>query len=241
MTPEHFEAVAQATWPPAAMQTVGPWTIRDGQGGGKRVSAATAQQPVTSDKLTLAEDAMQALGQPSLFMIRRGDNALDAMLDDAGYRVIDPVNIYAAPLADLSTPPPHATTFTIWEPLAIQLDMWAAGGIGTERINVMRRVNGPKTSVFARDGQRPAATAFAAIHDGTAMVHALEVTPSCRRRGMGRHVMQKAAIWARDHGASHVAALCTQDNTGANALYASLGMALVGQYHYRIQHKAPTT
>lgn len=241
MTPEHLDAVAQATWPPAAMQTVGPWTIRDGQDGGKRVSAATARQPVTADKLPLAEDAMQALGQTPLFMVRHGDDALDTMLGDAGYQVIDPVNIYAAPLANLAKPPPHATTFTIWEPLAIQLDMWAAGGIGPSRIKVMQRATMPKTSVFARDGQRPAATGFAAIHDGTAMVHALEVTPSCRRRGMGRHVIQKAAIWAQDHGASHVAALCTQDNTGANALYASLGMALVGQYHYRIQHKAQTT
>lgn len=237
MTPEHLYAVAQATWPPAATQSVGPWTIRDGQGGGKRVSAATARQPVTADTLPEAEDAMQALGQTPLFMIRHGDDTLDALLDDAGYQVIDPVNIYAAPLADLATPPPHATTFTIWEPLAIQLDMWAAAGIGPDRINVMDRVEGPKTSVFARDGQRPAATGFAAIHDGTAMVHALEVTPTCRCRGMGRHAMQKASIWAHDHGARHIAALCTQDNAGANALYASLGMALVGQYHYRIQHK----
>ena len=241
MTPDHLDAVAQATWPPAALQTVGPWTIREGQGGGKRVSAATARQPVTADKLPLAEDAMQALGQTPLFRIHPGDDALDRMLDDAGYQVIDPVNIYAAPLADLATPPPQATTFTIWEPLAIQLDMWAAGGIGPDRIKVMQRATRPKTSVFARDGQRPAATGFAAIYEGTAMVHALEVTPPCRRHGMARHVMQQAAIWAQDHGARQIAALCTQDNTGANALYASLGMARVGQYHYRSQHKAPTT
>ena len=30
-----------ATWPAAARQVIDPWIIRDGQEGGKRVSAAT--------------------------------------------------------------------------------------------------------------------------------------------------------------------------------------------------------
>ena len=42
MTPDPamLHAVAEATWPPAATQTLGPVTLRDGKGGGKRVSAA---------------------------------------------------------------------------------------------------------------------------------------------------------------------------------------------------------
>ena len=44
MTPAELYATLEATWPPAARRRVGPWTIRDGQGGGKRVSAATAEQ-----------------------------------------------------------------------------------------------------------------------------------------------------------------------------------------------------
>ena len=238
MTPEALQAVAEATWPAAAVRAVGPWHIREGRGGGKRVSAATARHAVMADDLPVAEAAMRDLGQAPLFMIRPGDAALDGLLADRGYDVIDPVNMYVGPVTGLALPPPHATTFTIWEPLAIQLDMWTAGGIGPERVAVMQRAPLPKTAIFARDGQRPAATAFAAIHDGTAMVHALEVTPSCRCRGMGRHVMQKAALWAQDNGATHIAALCTEANAGANALYASLGMACVGQYHYRSQHEA---
>ena len=33
--------VCEATWPPAAKTALGAWIIRDGQGGGNRVSAAT--------------------------------------------------------------------------------------------------------------------------------------------------------------------------------------------------------
>ena len=226
MTPQHLYAVTEATWPAAATETVGPWTVRDGQGGGKRVSAATVRQPVTPDDQPMAESAMQAL---------------DAMLADRGYAVIDPVNLYVAPVADLAVPPPHATTFVIWEPLAIQRDMWAEGGIGPARLAVMERAAQPKTTIIARDGQRPAATAFVGLHDGTAMIHALEVTPECRRHGIGKRVVHQAALWAQQNGASHVAALCTQANTGANALYAALHMALAGQYHYRIKEEANPT
>ncbi|HSG57326.1 MAG TPA: GNAT family N-acetyltransferase [Paracoccaceae bacterium] len=225
--------VVEGTWPPVAISELDDWVIRDGQGGGKRVSSATARQPVTADKLAVAESAMQALGQPPLFMIRGGDAALDRMLADQGYGIVDPVNIYVTPIVDLARPTPPTSTFAIWEPLAIQLDIWAAGGIGPGRINVMRRAEAPKTSIFGRADNRAAATAFCAIHAGIAMVHALEVSPESRRKNMGRYVMQAAATWAASHGATHMSVVCTQANTGANALYTSLGMTLAGLYHYR--------
>ena len=242
MTPSQLYAVVEATWPAAETVERGCWTIRDGHGGGKRVSAATARtDAITAADLPAAESAMRALGQTPLFMIRAGDEALDTLLAGAGYGVIDPVNIHLAPVSELNAPQPHSTSFAIWEPLAIQIDMWATGGIGPDRVAVMRRAQCPKTSILARDGQRAAATAYVGLHDGVAMVHALEVTPHCRRRGMGRRVMLRAAAWARENGATHIAAVCTQENAAANALYASLGMALVGQYHYRIKEEAGPT
>jgi len=238
---ERLYDVINRTWPAARRWCRGPWTLRDGQRGGKRVSAATARHAVAADDVALAEREMAAIGQTPLFMIRAGDEALDTLLAGAGYAVIDPVNIHLAPVTDLNAPQPHSTSFAIWEPLAIQIDMWAQGGIGPGRVAVMRRAQCPKTSILARDGQRAAATAYVGLHDGIAMIHALEVAPHCRRRGMGRRVMLRAAGWARENGATHIAAVCTQQNTAANALYASLGMALVGQYHYRIKEEAGPT
>ena len=225
--------VTLATWPPATNQSAGPWIVRDGQGGGKRVSAATARQPVRVDMLPAAESAMRAFDQTPLFMIREGDDVLDKLLADQGYTIIDPVNIYACPIAQLALPTPRTSTFAIWEPLAIQLDIWAKGGIGPGRINVMRRAKTPKTTIFGRADNRPAATAYVGIHEHTAMVHALEVLPSSRRQNMGRYMMQQASIWAQENGATHMSVVCTKSNAGANALYTSLGMTLVGQYHYR--------
>ncbi|WP_421998447.1 GNAT family N-acetyltransferase [Roseovarius confluentis] len=238
-------AVTEATWPAAEMFDAGPWTLREGRGGGKRVSASTLREPgkpVTRDALPEAEEKMREMGQDLLFMIRHGDESLDAMLRAAGYDVIDPVNMYVCPVATLTAEdPPPVTTFDLWEPMAIQKDIWKEGGIGPARVDVMRRVEGPKTSLFGRTENRPAATGFVAISDGVAMIHALEVRKGERRGGLGRHLTHHAAHWAAGQGATHVSVLCTIANDAANALYSSLGMTLVGQYHYRIKKDARTT
>lgn len=228
-----FDAM-DATWAPATITRVGPWTIREGRGGGSRVSAATAAAPVTRADLALAETAMRALGQVPLFMIRQGDAALDAMLAERGYELADPVNIRLGPLAPLAADPlPLARVFPGWEPLAIQREIWARGGIGPERLAAMERVRVPKTSILGRIGQMPVATVFVALCGRVAMMHALEVAATHRRQGMAALMCRQAAVWAAARGGTHLAALCTRANAGSNALYSSLGLAVVGQYHYR--------
>ena len=233
-------AVLDATWPAAALREVDPWLIREGRDGGQRVSAATALGPVEEGDIAAAEDRMRALGQPLLFQMRGADADLDAMLAQRGYDVVDPVNIYLAPVDTVATePPPPVTAFTIWEPLALQLDIWADAGIGPGRIAVMHRASGPKTSLLGRLNDHPAATGFVAIHAGVAMVHALEVLAHQRRQKMGVYAMRAAAFWAREHGARHLSVICTRANEGANGLYASLGMSVVEQYHYRRKQGHP--
>lgn len=236
IAPQTLYQTIEATWPCANAVRVGPFTIRDGAGGGKRVSAATAEAEVGADDLAMAEAAMAHLDQPALFMIRSGDEALDTLLGAQGYRVIDPVNIHLAPVAALAEVDlPRVTTFTIWEPLEIMRDIWAAGGIGPERVAVMERAECARTGLFGRHDNRPSAAGYVALHNAVAMVHALEVLARDRRRGMGRLMMLQAARWAQAQGAEHLAVMCTGANVAANALYASMGFALVGQYHYRIK------
>ena len=226
--------VVDGTWPAANVTRRGPWTLREGQGGGSRVSATTAHAPVGRDDPALAEAAMREMGQKPLFMIRPADEALDAILEARGYAIVDPVVIYTCPVERLTDMEmPRVTAFAIWEPLQIMREIWAAGGIGPERQAVMGRVKGPKTGLFGRSNDKPGGVGFAAIHDGTAMVHAIEVPPHQRRKGGGSWIMRAAAFWAAKEGAHTISVICTAENTGANALYASLGMDAVGRYHYR--------
>lgn len=231
--------VIEATWPPAALHNFRKWTIREGQGGGKKVSAATAFGPPDVKDLTAAETAMRGLGQTPLFMIRASEIDLDTQLQDAGYDILDPTYLYHAPIADIAIErPPKVSIFNIWEPLQIQYDIWSAGEILAPHWAVMERVKSPKTSLLGRWNNRPAATAFVAVHNNTAMVHALEVLAHQRDQKVSTWMMRAAAFWAAEQGASHIAVLCTKANIGANRLYSSLGMRLSDSYHYRIQKEA---
>ncbi|MFT4148714.1 MAG: GNAT family N-acetyltransferase [Paracoccaceae bacterium] len=233
MTPELLAWVMEETWPPAARHAAGPFILRDGRGGGKRVSAATADANWTGADLAPAEAAMRDLGQPPLFLIRAGDEALDAALAAGGYAVVDPVVAYAAPVARLADPPPALSAFPHWPPLAATAAIWTEGGIGPARLAVMDRVAGARTAILARLDDRCAGAGFVAISGETAMIHALEVAPAFRRRGAARHILRAAACWAQDNGAATFSLVVTSANAPALALYASLGMEVVGQYHYR--------
>ena len=229
--------VIDGTWPAARYDTCGPFTLRQGRGGGQRVAAATTDRDVTEAEIETAEAATRAFNagdQPPIFMIREGQRRLDAQLEARGYPAVDPVNLYATPSGTLTTEPiPPVTAIPVWEPLAIMRDMWAEGGIGPGRLAVMDRAPHPKTAIIGRWNDHPGGCVFVGTHDGIAMVHALEILPHQRQQGLGKWMMRRAAFWARDHGADMLSVVCTQANAGANALYTSLGMTLVGQYHYR--------
>ncbi|MCA3506595.1 MAG: GNAT family N-acetyltransferase [Rhodobacter sp.] len=228
-------AANEATWPAGHRFAVGGFTVREGGGGGRRVSCATCDGDWTEDHLDQAEVAMAGLGQPPQFMIRPGDERLDAGLAQRGYRVVDPTVIYAAPIPAFEPAPDPMTAFPHWPPLAITQTLWAGAGIGPARLAVMHRAPAPRAAVLGRSGDRPAGAAFVAVHGTTAMLHALAVPEPMRRTGIGATLLRRAAVWAGENGALALGVAVTEANAPARALYASLGMKAVGQYHYRVK------
>jgi ribosomal protein S18 acetylase RimI-like enzyme len=99
----------------------------------------------------------------------------------------------------------------------------------------MERATCLKSTFLGRSNDRPAGTVYAGISKEITMLHALEIAVEDRKQGLGKHLTRAVAVWGQSQGASHLALLCTKANTGANALYTSLGMQVVGQYHYRIK------
>lgn len=232
--PAQIFAAIDATWPPRRVIELPGWRVREGAGGGNRVASASATGPAPD--IAAMEAAQAALGQEALVMLRPEEPGLDRRLATAGYAIRDPVTVRLGPVDGLAVAPPPVTAFQVaWPPVQIQFALWAAGGIGPERVAVMDRAEGPKCAILGRADDQPAGTAFVACHGQLAMVHALEVAPAARRRGLARHMMQGAALWAKGQGATWLAALVTDANKPANALYSSLGMAAVARYHYRVR------
>lgn len=225
-----------ATWPPLETAEAGGFLLRRGAGGGNRTSAASLAASLAPDGpeaagIAAAAAGMRAWGQRPLFLVTPGQEALDAALAARGYRLHDPSVLLAAPVATLAEAGPHALPCTA--PLAAMVELWAAGGIGAERLAVMARASGPKSWFLGRHSDSVAGCGFAAVHAGVVMLHALEIAPGFRRRGVGAALTRGAAAWGGSAGAGELQLAVTTENAPALALYARLGLGEVLRYHYR--------
>ncbi len=254
--PEKLLAALHATWPPAGERRLGPFILRFGAGGGRRVSSATLIAPppehILAEAIGDAESDMRAWGQTPSFMIRRltsperdvAERALAAALAGRGYVERDPTVMLAAPpdtiLAD-TRHEPGETLVSDRAPLRLQEEIWAEGGIGPARLAVMGRVRGPRAFLLSRKGQRPGGVGFVAVAGGIGFLHALFVPSGLRGQGHGRRLLGAAAAFAGRHGARHLAVVTTGENLPAQLLFVNAGMTFCGGYTYLLSEEAGTS
>ncbi len=227
--------VNDATWPPEKMHRLGPFTIRRGGDGGQRVSSTSLwQEHFTEADIDVAEQAMEGMAQPRLFMIRDNDQALDAALEARGYFIKDPVTLFAGPSASLAAHDPKGlVAIDASEPMAVMAEIWETGGIAASRLDVMRRATGPKACFLGRTDDQPAGVAYVGSDKNIAMMHALEILPDLRRKGLALQMMGAMGAWALRNGADIFSLVVLTQNDAACGLYRKLGMVKIGQYHYR--------
>ncbi|MEL6168388.1 MAG: GNAT family N-acetyltransferase [Pseudomonadota bacterium] len=237
MTVDLFE-VLEATWPPVARVTKGVVTYRDGGGGGNRVSATTVSPGFEATDLDRLDQGPGGGAAPVMIRGAR-DAALDLALTARGYGIRDATLFYAAPCKDLARPIPPLAGILSDGPLAALNEVWTEGGIGAERQAIMARAVGPKSWILGRHRDKAAGAAFVALYQDTAMLHAIEVRPTERRNGVASALVARAATWAQSKDATTLILAVTEANTGARSAYASLGMTVVGNYHYRTQPGPP--
>ncbi len=201
-------------------------------GGGSRVSAATVVAGWTEGDIAAAEAEM---GARPLFMLREGEERLDAFLAARGYVVMDPVVGYVAPVGVLATErPPPVTTFEVWPVLAAQREIWAGGhracadcgdgtGEGAEGF--------PPRAVGRQSGGCSFCCGASRAWDGSRAGGPAAVPAA----GIGAHLIRAAAFWAAGQGAEAVGLVVTEANAGARALYEGMGMQVAARYHYRVR------
>ena len=227
----------ETTWPAAEYADAGAFRVGRGLGAGGRVSSARALGPDWDEADIPAVEAIHPRWhQQAMFRVPDGD-ALAGTLARHGYALETPTAIMAAECELLMvTPVPQMTAFALWPPLAIQGEIWAAGNIGAARQAVMPRVALPRTAILGRHADRAVGAAFVAADGPVAMIHAIEILPGFRRKGMATWLIRKAAEWAQAQGATRLALAVSRRNTSARALYDRIGFAEIGGYGYWVRH-----
>lgn len=236
-----FDAAFEASWPAVEYAMAGPFRLGRGQGGGRRVSSARLIAPDwTEADIDQAIDIQQGWNQPPAFRLAEGRDAAGDRLADSlrsrGLRREAPTLVMAAPLDRLTDQPvPRVTSFAIWPPLAIQRELWTEAGIGPARQAIMDRVCLPKAALLGRIEDRAAGVAFVAADGALAILHALEITPGLRRKGLAGWMLREAAFWAQAQGSGTICLAVTAENASAIALYRKLGFAEIGGYSYYLR------
>lgn len=234
MTPDADIARAfETTWPAAEYHDDGAFRTGRGLGGGGRISSTRAlSSDWRADDISAVEAVHEGWGQRPMFRVPDTDAALSDALVQRGYLAGSPTAIMAIECAALAEPVPPLTMFDIWPPLAIQREIWAAGNISPPRQAAMDRVAVRRTAILGRVQDRAAGSGFIAVDGPVGMIHAIEVAPEFRRRGIAGLIMRFGAQWAASQGATRLALAVTRTNSGARAAYDGMGFAEMGGYSY---------
>lgn len=137
--------------------------------------------------------------------------------------------IMAARVLQLAVAPAPVTLFPVWPPLQILHDIWAESGIGAAQQAAMARAPMPRTALLARLSDRAAGAAFVVCHGRIAVLHAVAVRPSLRRRGAARALLTGAAWWAQGQGMDWLAIEVTRADHALHALCTGAGLCAVGR------------
>lgn len=234
-----LEERACNAWPAHQTLLIGGWSVRLGRGYTKRANSASALWPDGSFEQVrgVIEAIYQRQGLKPVFRLSPLAGDADAVLADAGYRMIEPVSIMRcaldAPNEDSQGVVVHAQASQAW-----------LGGFAA--------ATGLSASARSRHEAMLSALALPAghatlYHDAQAVAHGLAVlergmvglfdivvAPAHRGRGFGRALTRGLLAWGRAQGASQAYLQVAIANTVAANLYRRLGFEPVYQYHYRV-------
>ena len=178
---------------------------------------------------------MKSWGQTPLFMLRGSqEDGFDRLLAAQGYVERDPSLLLARTVAPLARQDlPRLCAILAPTSLGACREIWADGGIGAARYEVISRAPPPVTAILGRQGDDPAGAALVAVDGPIAMLHALHVLPDHRGRGVARAMLVRAARWAAARGCETLALAVVANNVAAQRLFGGLGFEPVAGYHYR--------
>lgn len=232
-------------WPGARCAVVSGWLLRSTNGYTKRANSANALQPATQLNTPLLRHIEAWYGrqrQPSIFRLSPlADAAVDALLHENGYQVVEPSVVMQRATHTEDTP---------WQPaqglrLETQLnEQWlhgygTASGLAPHQQHalslIQQSIGMPCAYASLLHKGQPCAWGLAVLELEAVGIYEVMVHPAHRAKGLGRQLLQGLLQWAAQQGATHTDLQVTGSNLPAQRLYTSLGFQAVYGYHYRVR------
>ncbi len=233
------------SWPALSTAFDGDWVIRLAKGHTKRSNSVTCLSADDSSLETRIDRVVRIYrnrGLPATFRLSPlAPPALDARLNDMGWRRFDESIVMISDLANNAGSPPHEQGCNV-EIASKRDDAWLEG---------CRRIDGLQAADAATFGTmldylvplagygritvdaQIEALALAVVDEELAGLFVVMTAAERRRQGLARRLLTKLLRWSQDRGATNGWLAVEAGNQPAVRLYQDLGFHEVYRYHYR--------
>jgi GNAT superfamily N-acetyltransferase len=236
-----LEALAARAWPAGEQQRLDGWILRRTPSVRRRRSNSALPLGTSAAALERVERFYRDRGAAPIVQVAPAEElrALDAELQDRGWRRDAPTDILVSSVEDVPAAGPTEASVSIRPAVDLDwLDAWiAAEGRPDARetcVHVLQRIPSPAGFAIARIDGQAAGVGLAVCERGWSGVFCMATDPAARRRGVARAVLRSLAQWSREQGARDLYLQVERDNAPAEALYASMGFGRSHGYHFRI-------
>ncbi|WP_431896103.1 GNAT family N-acetyltransferase [Nonomuraea sp. bgisy101] len=228
-----FDRLVDEAWPALERVELDGWTLRHAEGVTKRANSVlvTGTPADLGGAIESAEAFYADRGLPAVFSLGSRAAALDPVLEERGYRLVDPVLVMVAS----SSPGPAAHEVRIEDaPWQGWLESWwAVDGRYGEGMEAAEKICTGVPAWYAAVEEDGVALAVGrGVPQGDTLgVYCMATLPQARRRGLARSVLRALV---RHAGLASSYLVTKADNAAGVEFYRGEGFADAGGYHYRV-------
>lgn len=239
-----IEDASLRAWPGLETETLDGWELRCAGGFTKRANSVQPFGPSTgalSEKIEDCEEWYRARGLPAVFRLTPfSDEALDALLEEHGYQLVEPTEVLSMGLGALSK---YSAPRELRE---AGLDEWAQeyatlSDRPSNTVPLLRSIlqacRQPcfRGAVSAGDRSENVACGLAVLDQDVVGLFDLVTAEQQRRRGYGTALVAGLLGWGVAQGARMAYLQVVKTNVPAPELYRKLGFTHLYTYWYRVR------